>query len=107
MFIISKSKSLLNEFYLKKSKSNLIVFTTKRKIEYLAGRFATKEAFSKALGTGLGKTIAFHDINCYNDYLGKPCIDYSGFRVHVSITHTENYAMSQVLLEKQDDNHDV
>ena len=27
----------------------------KRKIEYLAGRFATKEAFSKALGTGLGK----------------------------------------------------
>ena len=79
----------------------------KRKIEYLAGRFATKEAFSKALGTGLGKTIAFHDINCYNDHLGKPCIDYSGFRVHVSITHTENYAMSQVLLEKQDDNHDV
>lgn len=79
----------------------------KRKIEYLAGRFATKEAFSKALGTGLGKTIAFHDINCYNDYLGKPCIDYSGFRVHVSITHTENYAMSQVLLMKQDDNHDV
>ncbi|MEX2949117.1 holo-ACP synthase [Staphylococcus warneri] len=79
----------------------------KRKIEYLAGRFATKEAFSKALGTGLGKTIAFHDINCYNDHLGKPCIDYSGFRVHVSITHTENYAMSQVLLEKQDNNDDV
>ncbi|QJX55621.1 holo-ACP synthase [Staphylococcus warneri] len=79
----------------------------KRKIEYLAGRFATKEAFSKALGTGLGKTIAFHDINCYNDHLGKPCIDYSGFRVHVSITHTENYAMSQVLLEIQDDNDDM
>ena len=106
-FIISKSKSLLNVFYLKKSKLNLMVFTTKRKIEYLAGRFATKEAFSKALGTGLGKTIAFHDINCYNDHLGKPCIDYSGFRVHVSITHTENYAMSQVLLEKQDNNDDV
>ncbi|POC77746.1 holo-ACP synthase, partial [Vibrio vulnificus] len=28
-------------------------------------------------------------------------------RVHVSITHTENYAMSQVLLEKQDNNDDV
>ena len=27
----------------------------KRKFEYLSGRFATKEAFSKALGTGLGK----------------------------------------------------
>ena len=33
----------------------------KRKLEFLAGRFATKEAFSKALGTGLGKTVAFND----------------------------------------------
>ena len=73
----------------------------KRKLEFLSGRFATKEAFSKALGTGLGKTVAFKDINCYNDIKGKPCIDYNGFIVHVSITHTEHYAMSQVLLEKE------
>ena len=46
----------------------------KKKFEYLSGRFATKEAFSKALGTGLGKTVAFKDINCYNDIKGKPCI---------------------------------
>lgn len=38
-----------------------------------------KEAFSKALGTGLGKSVSFQDINCYNDALGKPCIDYPGF----------------------------
>ncbi|PTK59389.1 holo-ACP synthase, partial [Staphylococcus haemolyticus] len=31
-----------------------------------------------------------------------PCIDYNGFIVYVSITHTEHYAMSQVLLEKRD-----
>ena len=74
----------------------------KRKLEFLSGRFATQEAFSKALGTGLGKTVAFKDINCYNDIKGKPCIDYNGFIVHVSITHTEHYAMSQVLLEKRD-----
>ena len=73
----------------------------KRKLEFLSGRFATKEAFSKALGTGLGKTVAFKDINCYNDIKGKPCIDYNGFIVHVSITHTEHYAMSQVLLERE------
>ncbi|MBO1199677.1 holo-ACP synthase [Staphylococcus simiae] len=70
-----------------------------RKIEFLAGRFAVKEAFSKALGTGLGQQVAFNDIDCYNDDLGKPCITYPGYKVHVSITHTENYAMSQVLLE--------
>ncbi|RIN36043.1 holo-ACP synthase [Staphylococcus succinus] len=70
-----------------------------RKIEFLAGRFACKEAFSKALGTGLGKTIALNEIDCFNDELGKPCINYEGFNVHVSITHTEHYAMSQVILE--------
>lgn len=72
----------------------------KRKIEFLAGRFACKEAFSKALGTGLGKSISFTDIYCYNDELGKPRIDHEGFQVHVSITHTENYAMSEVILER-------
>ncbi|MEJ7220815.1 holo-ACP synthase [Staphylococcus gallinarum] len=72
-----------------------------RKMEFLAGRFACKEAFSKALGTGLGKTIALNDINCVNDEFGKPTIAYDGFHVHVSITHTEHYAMSQVILEKK------
>lgn len=30
-----------------------------RKIEFIAGRFAVKEAFSKAMGTGIGKNTAF------------------------------------------------
>lgn len=70
-----------------------------RKMEFLAGRFASKEAFSKALGTGLGKTIAFHDIDCWNDENGKPCIHFEGYIVHVSISHTEHYAICQVVLE--------
>ena len=49
---------------------------------------------------GLGKTVAFNDIDCYNDEKGKPCIEYPGFIVHVSITHTQHYAMSEVILEK-------
>lgn len=73
-----------------------------RKVEFLAGRFACKEAFSKALGTGLGKTVAFHDIDCYNDEKGCPHIDYEGYRVHVSISHTEHYATSQVVIETAD-----
>ncbi|MCG7340040.1 holo-ACP synthase [Staphylococcus sp. ACRSN] len=70
-----------------------------RQMEFLAGRFACKEAFSKALGTGLGKKIALNEIDCVNDENGKPVIQYDGFIVHVSITHTEHYAMSQVILE--------
>ncbi|KIX91381.1 4'-phosphopantetheinyl transferase [Staphylococcus microti] len=71
-----------------------------RRLEFLAGRFTVKEAFSKALGTGIGKEIAFKDIHCGNDAHGKPWIHFDGFKVHVSITHTEHYAMSQVILEQ-------
>lgn len=73
-----------------------------RRIEFLAGRFAVKEAFSKALGTGIGKEVAFNDIHCANDEKGKPYILFDGFIVHVSITHTAHYAMSQVILEQKD-----
>ena len=37
--------------------------THKRKIEYLGGRFAVKEAFSKAWGTGIGQAVSFEDGN--------------------------------------------
>src|SRR5699024_2351344 len=71
-----------------------------RKIEFLVVRFTCKAALSKALGTGLSKSIALNEIDCFNDERGKPCIHYDGFKVHVSISHTEHYAMSQVIIEK-------
>lgn len=43
-----------------------------RKVSYLAKRFAGKEALSKALGSGIGKDIAFKDISILNDSNGKP-----------------------------------
>ena len=99
--VLYKQPKLVDRVLTENEKLKFEKFThEKRKIEFLAGRFAVKEAFSKALRTGLGQTISFKDINCYNDELGKPCIDYDGFRAHVSITHTDNYAMSQVTLEK-------
>lgn len=69
----------------------------KRKIEYLAGRFCVKEAYSKALGTGIGK-LAFHDICCLNDALGKPYIKGDN-NAHVSISHSELFAQAFVVIE--------
>jgi holo-[acyl-carrier protein] synthase len=71
-----------------------------RQTEFLAGRFAVKEAYSKALGSGIGGTVAFREINCLNDSLGKPSIANDG-RAHVSISHSEAYAMAMVVLETQ------
>ena len=70
-----------------------------RKLEFLAGRFACKEALSKALGTGLGRELAFKDIHCDNDVQGKPVIEFKDYKIHVSISHTEHYATSQVVIE--------
>jgi holo-[acyl-carrier protein] synthase len=44
------------------------------KIRYYAKRFAAKEAFSKACGTGIGRGLDFCDIEIDNDSLGKPFI---------------------------------
>ena len=44
----------------------------KRKIEFLAGRWAAKEAFSKAYGTGFSGHLSMQDLEVQNDELGKP-----------------------------------
>ena len=50
--------------------SNLI----KNKTNYFSKRFAAKEAFSKALGTGFRMNLNFKDIEIINDRMGKPKI---------------------------------
>lgn len=73
-----------------------------RQLEFLAGRFSAKEAFSKALGTGLGKDCALHDIEILKAPNGQPLLYFKGEKVpgFVSITHSKAYAAAQVILEK-------
>ena len=53
-----------NEVYLSKKISN--------KTSFFAKRFAAKEAFAKAMGTGFRNSLNFKDIEILNDNLGKP-----------------------------------
>lgn len=80
------------------------------KAEYFAGRWAVKEAASKALGCGLGRSCSWKDISTSNDGDGRPRIFLSGnagrhadkagvFRLHVSISHEKEYASATVILE--------
>jgi holo-[acyl-carrier protein] synthase len=46
----------------------------KDKTNYFSKRFAAKEAFAKALGTGFRKNLNFKDIEIINDIMGKPNI---------------------------------
>ena len=70
-------KSITNEKFL------LRIFTndeinkskkTKNKTAFFSKRFAAKEAFSKALGTGFRETLNFKDISITNNKRGKPSI---------------------------------
>lgn len=75
--------------------------TGHRKVEFLAGRFAAKEAFSKARGTGIGATCNFTDIQILPAASGRPKLYFKGERVSgfVSITHTKELAAAQVILQ--------
>ena len=44
----------------------------KNKVAYFSKRFAAKEAFSKALGSGISENLKFKDIEIVNDKKGKP-----------------------------------
>lgn len=72
-----------------------------RQVEFLAGRFAAKEAFSKAMGTGIGRETSFQDIEILPDDKNKPIANTALFsgEVHVSISHSDTYAIAEVLLE--------
>ena len=73
----------------------------RRRLEFLSGRFAAKEACSKAFGTGIGKELGFKDIEILNDEKGKPVLSVDlPFVPFLSITHTEHYAAAQVVLQQ-------
>ena len=75
-----------------------------------AGKFAVKEAFLKAIGTGWRGEIVLHEIQTINDELGKPNLEIIGKSkdaipdlhkaiLHVSISHTDQYAVAMVIIE--------
>lgn len=69
--------------------------------EFLAGRYAAKEAYAKAAGTGIGKHLSWQDIEMTADDAGRPIMVAQGRtdRIHVSITHTKKYAAAEVIIE--------
>ncbi|MBS4206478.1 holo-ACP synthase [Bacillus sp. FJAT-50079] len=82
--------------------STYFTLSETRKTEFLAGRFAAKEAYAKAVGTGIGSDCSFQDIEIIADEKGKPHIVAStDYKIHLSITHTKAYAAAQVILESE------
>ena len=78
-------------------------------VAFLSKRFAVKEAASKALGTGIGAHVGWHDIYVEHDELGAPLLKMTGkalaygqnkgvVAMHLSISDEEDHALAFVVL---------
>ncbi|MEW6676718.1 MAG: holo-ACP synthase [Pseudomonadota bacterium] len=78
---------------------------------FLAKRFAAKEAFAKAVGTGMRTPVHFTAIRVVHDALGRPGLAFSDRladwlrekglgQAHLSISDEHHYAVAFVILER-------
>lgn len=101
--ILAKNKNFPKRILTEKEYIHFLELSKERKVEFLSGRFAAKEAFSKAYGTGIGSEISFLDLEIMPNNKNKPIFTtkkYNG-QIHLSISHTAEYVVAQVLLEKK------
>jgi len=80
---------------------------------HLAARFAAKEAVAKAFGDRRGLTMRWHDVTVVHTSSGQPKVLLAGAaqrlqrrrrvrQMHLSLTHTAEYAVAMVVLEQQE-----
>ena len=88
--------------------------TVNNKVAYFSKRFAAKEAFSKALGTGFRMNLNFKDIEILNDKMGKPYyvknrkitkiiqknFKIKKFNCFLSISDEKNYSTAFAIIQK-------
>ena len=111
-------KSLKNVSFIERVFSRteiLLAKNIKNKKSYYSKRFAAKEAFSKAIGTGFRDNLNFRDITIINDKLGKPSFvvtdkikkivkkkfKISSFDFFLSISDEKKYSIAYVILQKK------
>ena len=83
---------------------------TRQKASHLAKRFAAKEAFGKALGTGVAAPATLHAVRVGHDALGKPLFEFSpvlaehmrahGLHAHLSLSDETDYVVAFAVIEK-------
>ncbi len=82
-------------------------FKEKKYIHY-AARFSAKEAFSKAIGTGLTQGFKLNHIGIINSLNGKPEIELFGelkekwdtYKIFVSLSHINSHSVAMVIIEE-------
>ena len=102
---VEKRKGFAQRVLTDKEMERFASLKGRRQVEYLAGRWSAKEAFSKAMGTGIGK-LGFQDLEVLNDEKGAPYFSKSPFsgNVWLSISHAKQFVTASVILEENHEN---
>ena len=102
---VEKRKGFAQRVLTDKEMERFASLKGRRQIEYLAGRWSAKEAFSKAMGTGIGK-LGFQDLEILSNERGAPYFSKSPFsgKVWLSISHTDQFVTASVILEEDYEN---
>ena len=109
-----KNKNFINKIFSSKEK-NIAKNKRENKTNYFAKRFAAKEAFLKAIGTGLSKGIKFNDITIINNSKGQPFIELEKkmqlfikkkfkikkYQIQLSISDEKKYSIAYVILHER------
>ena len=107
-----KDNKFINQIFSKKE-----IFDSKKtlnKINFFSKRFAAKESFAKALGTGFRNNLNFKDIEIVNDNLGKPFYlinnkikqiikknkKIANFELFLSISDEKDYSVAFTIIQK-------
>ena len=107
-----KKKGFINRTFSKNE-----ILRSKRitnKSNYFSKRFAAKEAFAKALGTGIRNNLNFKDIEIINNKMGKPCYfinkkikqliinqkNVKNFELFLSISDEKDYSIAFTIIQK-------
>ncbi|QQK75210.1 holo-ACP synthase [Salicibibacter cibarius] len=101
--VISRQPRFISRILTVEEQKRLDEMTDRRKIEFITGRFAIKEAFAKANGSGIGEAINWKDVEVFHTEGGAPLLICpkldDSIHVHASISHSRDYAIGQVILE--------
>lgn len=101
-------KSFLDKNFHFKEKEQFEKLPSSKKLNYLAKRFAAKEAVAKALGCGIGDKISFRDIAILNNELGAPFVliekdiinEINEYNIHISLSDDDPFAVAFIVISR-------
>ncbi|MDO4500559.1 MAG: holo-ACP synthase [Erysipelotrichaceae bacterium] len=95
--LLPKQEDLAKKILTENEYATYKTLSTHRKIEFLGGHFAAKEALVKAMPAD--SLISDFEIY-YKD--NKPCVDIKGYKAHISIAHDGMLANAIAIIESRD-----